>query len=201
MVSRITSRVHQRAANDIAPRARMTSVHTTPQKAPLGKPKGVVSQVGAFTRTPLRLLPNLSFGTAQRSLNRSRIRASLSSDRPGLPLSVFRRAGATTCVCADAAPNERARTPCRNSSGESQYTPIAKPCQGFCEKNDKMINTRLGKQKRGIDILASLEQLQSASSTARRLGSGEAAPASRLAENFRPSGWRRLRAWDQRSLP
>src|SRR6266542_1852743 len=63
------------------------------------------------------LLPYLSFGTAQRS-NRSRVRVTLSSDRPGIPLSVFRRAGATTCVCADAAPNERARTPCRNASGK-----------------------------------------------------------------------------------
>jgi hypothetical protein len=86
-------------------------------KSPLGQTQGGQSTLASVRKNAPELLPYLSFGTAQRS-NRSRLRASLNSDRPGLPLSVFRRAGATTYVCADAAPNERARTPCRNSSGD-----------------------------------------------------------------------------------
>ena len=87
-------------------------------KSPLGQAQGGQSTYTSVPKNAPELLPYLSFGTAQRSINCSRVRASLNSNRPVLPLSVFRRAGATTYVCADAAPNERARTPCRNIPGD-----------------------------------------------------------------------------------
>ena len=126
-MSRFTSPRHQRAAIIIAPRARMTGVHTSPKKAPSGKPKGGVEPCPHTCSSPTWALALHSV-----AFHRSRVRASLSSDRPGRPLSVFRRAGAATCVCADAAPNERARTSRRNLSRQGEYTPGHSLCQALC---------------------------------------------------------------------
>jgi hypothetical protein len=144
-ISQVTSRVRQRTAAQTAPRASTTTVvHISPQKAPSGKPKGVQARQSCAHTSAAMLLPYLSFGTAQRSLSSSRVRASLSSDRPVLPLSVFRRAGATTCVCADAAPNERARTPCRSLPAISSIHPCPRHVKAIVKRMTKRLSRCYG---------------------------------------------------------